>query len=403
MDPLCAKLPALSPSSIRSPRSSGSRCATTRRPWRSAGSPWRSSASTRSRASSSAAPRARSARPTRRRPRAASRPKPRSPSCAATSTPPGGASKKRRTSSKPRATARTPSSAPAARAALRLLGRVDDARSALAAVSLDDAPPVLAALAELSRSTSPSAACAPRPRAVPSLARARRDGDRRALAHGRGRARGPRAGPAGRAACRARRSAPRRARRMKSCRLGRPDCRRVPARGALRHRGAVAPEPARALRARRGPRRGRAPGGEPRAARGARVRCPRRQRVVAGAAPRRGGPLAAGPGGNGRHPRGRGRIRPCPRRHAARRPSVAARARRGERPGRAPRGRRGVVHVGARRRGGDEPAHGTAGAHGSPEEGRVQAVGRGRSRRWTAPQAAGFATTLLLARAHGLG
>jgi hypothetical protein len=37
------------------------------------------------------------------------------------------------------------------------------------------------------------------------------------------------------------------------------------------------------------------------------------------------------------------------------------------------------------------------------EEGRVQAVGRGRSRRWTAPQAAGFATTLLLARTHGLG
>ncbi len=37
------------------------------------------------------------------------------------------------------------------------------------------------------------------------------------------------------------------------------------------------------------------------------------------------------------------------------------------------------------------------------EEGRVQAVGRGRSRRWTAPEAAGFATTLLLARAHPLG
>jgi hypothetical protein len=37
------------------------------------------------------------------------------------------------------------------------------------------------------------------------------------------------------------------------------------------------------------------------------------------------------------------------------------------------------------------------------EEGRVQAIGRGRSRRWTAPPAAGFATTLLLARTHGLG
>jgi hypothetical protein len=37
------------------------------------------------------------------------------------------------------------------------------------------------------------------------------------------------------------------------------------------------------------------------------------------------------------------------------------------------------------------------------EDGRVQAIGRGRARRWTAPEATGFATTLLLARAHGLG
>ncbi|HEX3771554.1 MAG TPA: helix-turn-helix domain-containing protein [Polyangiaceae bacterium] len=37
------------------------------------------------------------------------------------------------------------------------------------------------------------------------------------------------------------------------------------------------------------------------------------------------------------------------------------------------------------------------------DQGRVQSVGDGRSRRWTAPQASGFATTLLLARTRGLG